>query len=683
MLTDCSLKRCKIIISPKYLIMADKIKLNIGNTKLTLKKSSKLVGVKTKASSNIEETKGVKKKILKNLGGFEIVELKRKGASCDKKLDAIRKKEDVKIGTHVYYAEGSVRPLLPTGEIIIEFADNTNLEEQNIVFDEYALEIVERRGDCCVIAKVTADSPNPLKVAKYLQDISMVKNAEPDLDTLLDEYDGEFTAPHDELVNHQWHLKNPGFVVDAQWPMKKGADARVWEAWQKMGNMGSDKITVAVIDNGFDLTHPDIMGKVHKPFDLWTNTSNIEQGDPRFTHGTPCASVAVARPNGTGIVGAAPNSKFMPISGTSYSLRATEKMFKYAMDNGADVISCSWGTTDPAFELSEMKKAAIADAARNGRNGKGCVIVYAVGNDDFDYVSYYAQHPDVIAVGACTSKDEHATYSNKGPEVTICAPSNGDWPITAARAFWDEGVSWESGAYRFWRDGRDRGDRYKHFGGTSSSCPLVAGICALMLSENPDLTSKQVKEILCKTADKIGSPQEYDANGHSKKFGYGRVNALAAVREAISRRGGSGSSDSQDTSTTTGPTTTTPPVVTNPTSGSTTTGSGSTSTSSGSTSTSISSGRGIFRFSVQRQEPTGFGVQMGAFREYGNVLIYAERMQKLFGEPIIVSINQLAGETVYKIVVGVFNSREEARSLKQIMANHGVTGFIRNIKDLK
>ena len=542
---------------------------------------------------------------------------------------------------------------------------------------------MERRGDCCVIAKVTANSPNPIKVAKYLQNISMVKNAEPDLDTLLDEYE-EFVAPQDELVSHQWHLRNPGFVVDAQWTMKKGADAKVWEAWQKMGNMGSDKITVAVIDNGFDLTHPDLTNKVTKPFDLWTDTSNIEQGDPRFTHGTPCASVAVARPNGTGIVGAAPNSKFMPISGTSYSLRATEKMFKYAADNGADVISCSWGTTDAAFELSEMKKAAITDAATNGRNGKGCVIVYAVGNDDFDYVSYYAQHPDVIAVAACTSKDEHATYSNKGPEVTVCAPSNGDWPITAARAYWDEGVSWETGTFRFWRDGKDRGHQYKHFGGTSSSCPLVAGICALILSENPDLTAKQVKEILIKTADKIGSPQEYDARGHSKKFGYGRINALAAVTEAIIMRGGGVSSDTEDPATGTVPTPPAPPVATNPNTGSTSTSSGGTSTSTtGSPATSIARGRGIFRFSVQRQEPSGYGVQMGAFREYGNVLIYAERMQKLFGEPIVVSINELAGDTVYKIVVGVFNTRDVARVLKQTMAENGVTGFIRNIKDLK
>ncbi|MBK6901386.1 MAG: S8 family serine peptidase [Saprospirales bacterium] len=86
------------------------------------------------------------------------------------------------------------------------------------------------------------------------------------------------------------------------------------------------------------------------------------------------------------------------------------------------------------------------------------------------------------------------------------------------------------------------GDRYMHFGGTSGATPIVAGICALMLSVNPDLTSREVKQILKDTADKVGSPSEY-VNGHSLRFGYGRVNADRAVAEAIRRKSqGSGTS---------------------------------------------------------------------------------------------------------------------------------------------
>ncbi|MBK6620840.1 MAG: S8 family serine peptidase [Saprospirales bacterium] len=133
------------------------------------------------------------------------------------------------------------------------------------------------------------------------------------------------------------------------------------------------------------------------------------------------------------MVGVAPNAKFMPVSGTSFSWRTTEEIFEYCVKNGADIISCSWGTIDPANSLNSLKEQAITRAAKQGRNGKGCIVLFAVGNDDKDFVSYYAAHPDVIAVAACTSKDEHARYSNRGRQVSICAPSNGDWPLIAAR----------------------------------------------------------------------------------------------------------------------------------------------------------------------------------------------------------------------------------------------------------
>ena len=620
------------------------IKVRSGKGQITLKKSGRYVGVKTAKSRGLRQPKFIKKKVYDNLGGFRIITIEKDGNSLDDALDKIRRKKNVEVGTHVYYPEGnSKRPVVPTGEIYITFQDDTNEEEQLIVLDEYKLAIVERRSKTHLVAKVTPKSPNPLKVANALMDISLVKNAEPDLDTFVEEYD--LDLPSDHLLDHQWHLKNIGKVVDANIKLKKGADAKVIDAWKRIGSLGSKKVTIAVIDNGFDLTHPDLKGKVHKPFDLWTQSDQLEQGDPRFTHGTPCATVALANSNGNGIVGAAPTARFMPISGTSFSLRATEQMFDYCIKNGADVISCSWGSTDPAFNLSPLKEAAIAKAAREGRKGKGCVIVYAVGNDDLDFVSFYSAHPDVIAVAACTSQDQHASYSNRGREVTICAPSNGDWPIIAGRAWWDEGVSWETGEYRYWRDGKSRGDRYKHFGGTSSSCPLVAGICALMLSVNPDLTAKEVKEILTKTADKIGPGYEY-INGHSNKYGHGKVNADRAVAEAIRRRDGGGDPD---------------PIVGN----------------------TITSGRGIFRFNVQKQDPKGYGVQIGAFAEYGNVLIQAEKLQSNFDEPIIVSINELDGRTVYKIVVGAFAKKSDAQKLHKRMLAKNVKGFIRNLKDLK
>lgn len=621
-----------------------KITIKSGKGEITLRKSGRYVGLKSKKQKDLAESKDIKKEFLKNLGGFNIVTLDKQGKTLDDRLDEVRKKKNVDVGTHVYYVEGrSHKPLVPTGEIYIIFQEGTSAEEQDLVLDEYQLKLVERRDKNRIVAKVTAKSPNPLKVAQELQNTLLVKVAEPDLDALVEHY--EFNEPSDTLYSHQWHLKNNGIIADANWPIKRGADAKVVDAWKRMGNQGSNQIVIAVIDNGFDTKHPDLKSKIFKPYDLWTDSSKLEQGDPRFTHGTPCASVALASANGTGIVGAAPNAKFMPISGTSFSLRATEKMFDYCIDNGADVISCSWGSTDPAFDLSPMKADAIAKAAQKGRKGKGCVIVYAVGNDDFDFVSFYSAHPDVIAVAASTSKDEHPNYSNRGREVDICAPSNGDWPITAARASWDEGVAWETGEWRYWRDGQARGNQHKHFGGTSSACPLVAGICALMLSVNPELTAKQVKEIITKTADKIGSPSEY-VNGHSTKYGYGRINADRAVAEAM-RLKDSGNVEVEEVEN------------------------------------SVAAGRGLFLFSVKRQAAEGYGVQIGAFAEYGNVLIQVEKLESLFGEPVVVSINELNGKTVYKVVVGVYKEKSKAQTLLKRMKAEGVNGFLRKLADLK
>ena len=622
------------------------ISVKSGKGELKLRKSKQLVGLKPKKKNKaLKDQDYVEEEVLSHLGGFQVVTLTTDGKDVDTRLDEVRQEKKVDVGTHVYFAEGSNRPMIPTGEIYITFEEGVGPDEQEIVLEEYHLELVERRTATFVITKVTAKSPNPLKAAASLQALSLVATAEPDLDMPLDEY--AFAAPADSLLPHQWHLNNDGFVIDVNFRLKKGADSRVVSAWNRLGNTGSSSVTVAVIDNGFDVNHPDLRGKVFKPWDLWTGSSNLPQGDARFTHGTPCASVAIAASNGQGIVGAAPGVRFMPIHGTSFSAKTTEDMFNYCIRNGADIISCSWGTTDSRYSLNTVKEQAIAKAARQGRGGKGCVILYAVGNDDLNYVNYYAAHPDVIAVAASTSQDSHANYSNRGREVSVCAPSNGDWPIIAARASWDPGLNWETGNFKYWRDGRDRGRHYKHFGGTSSATPLVAGICALILSANPDLTAREVKDILQRTADKIGHPSEYNSTGHSTKYGYGRVNADRAVAEALRRR------DAAQTA---------PPVV--------------------EVTDNISSGRGIFRFDVRKQTPQGWGVQIGAFYEYGNVLIQAEKLQKQFNAPVIVSINELNGKTVYKVVVGAFDSQSAARELLKRVKNAGISSFLRNIKDL-
>ena len=241
-----------------------KLTIQAGKGRIHLSKSAELVGLKVKKSNQLHESDFVEKQLFDDIGGFQIVSLKTGKTPLDKSLDKVRKKKGVDVGTHVYVAEGSNKPLVPTGELIIIFQDDTNREEQMIVLDEFKLELVERRSAIQIIARVTENSPNPIKVAALLENISLIKVVEPDLDTLVDEY--AFRPPQDNLMNHQWHLRNLGIVPNVNYRIKKGADAKVIDAWTRMGGMGSKDVTIAVIDNGFDLESSGFSGKSGKAF---------------------------------------------------------------------------------------------------------------------------------------------------------------------------------------------------------------------------------------------------------------------------------------------------------------------------------------------------------------------------------------------------------------------------------
>jgi subtilisin family serine protease len=341
----------------------------------------------------------------------------------------------------------------------------------------------------------------------------------------------------DPLLPHLWHLQNNGYVYDVpSFRLKQGADAKVIPAWHRLGNLGDPNIIIAVIDNGFDIYHPDLRGKIVAPLHISSGSPNLPRGPSHGDHGTACATVALGAANEFGAVGAAPMARLMPLHGLTFSTFLTKRMFDHCVDNKADIISCSWGTIDARYEPGLEHFQAIENAAINGRDGKGCVIVFAAGNEGQEEINYYGRSEYVIVVGASTSSDTHANYSNRGYGISVVAPSDGGWPIYSGRASWDPGADCADPAKQYYVDGRNRGEESKHFGGTSSATSLVSGICALILSANPDLTASQVKFILEDTADKIGNSLEYDDNGYSIRYGYGKVNADRAVQLAISMR---------------------------------------------------------------------------------------------------------------------------------------------------
>lgn len=365
-----------------------------------------------------------------------------------------------------------------------------------------------------------------------------------------------FQVPTDELFPQQWYLQNNGNYGNGlqDWLYRKGGDAKVVEAWKVLAanqkDWGAKHITIALIDGGFDLTHPDLKDKIiakkdfdfnspgylaENPFDLFEEPSFFANQETVFSngdHGTSCAGIALAANNDNGIVGVAPNAKFIPIV-LKLNFNITRKLreaLQFAMDAGADIISCSLGSPDQIISYDMYR--ALQECATQGRNGKGCVICFAVGNDyQFIRAGTIATHPDIIAVGATTSEDDIAPYSNRSKNLSVVAPGgfeNAIKMVTADVGELANGIAAGKGpkSIPYYR---------MNAAGTSFACPIVAGVAALILEANPSLTAKEVKTILQDTANKIGDLRDYNKHGHSTKYGYGRVNAANAVLKALGK----------------------------------------------------------------------------------------------------------------------------------------------------
>jgi subtilisin family serine protease len=305
---------------------------------------------------------------------------------------------------------------------------------------------------------------------------------------------------------------------------------------------------IAIVDDGIDIEHAEFAsaGKIVAPQSLTRPRGPDPRPGDGDNHGTACAGVACADGR-HGASGVAPDAKLMPLRMVS-GLGSMDEAdaFAWAADHGADVISCSWGPRDgrwwdehdPVHQevtpLPDSTRLAIAYAIEHGRDGKGCVITWAAGNGNESVDNDgYAAHDRVIAVAACNDMGTRSAYSDMGKALWCAFPSSngepsltpGIWTTdrTGAEGYnpGDESLGDEAGGYT------------NSFGGTSSACPGVAGVAALVLAVNPELTWSEVRDVLrgcCDRIDEAGGA--YDADGHSRLYGFGRVNAARAVELA-------------------------------------------------------------------------------------------------------------------------------------------------------
>ena len=337
--------------------------------------------------------------------------------------------------------------------------------------------------------------------------------------------------PNDTRFVDQWHLKNTG-----QGGGLVGADVKAEQAWDI--TQGSTSISVAVADTGIDWHHEDLevtmdggVAKIHDPRDVVHSDNDPfpQVVDADRSHGTAASGVSVAYGNNSlGVSGIAPKCRLVPIqlyAESTFTPNATEAAaFTWAADH-ADVMSNSWGPDNTGTALPDATRTAMDYCATNGRGGKGTVIFFAAGNsninNDTNSNNTYASYSGVVSVAATTNSDVKSGYSSFGPSTSIAAPSSG-----GSRSIVTTDVTGSVGY--------SSGNYTTTFGGTSSACPLAAGVGALVLSANPNLTWRQVKMVLEQSADKIDPGfGAYDAQGKSLYYGYGRVNALRAVQLAL------------------------------------------------------------------------------------------------------------------------------------------------------
>ncbi len=447
-------------------------------------------------------------------------------ANLNKVMDDLRAAPQTEFVSHVYTAGYADNEVIPTGTMTIQFKPEVTKENREKILEEFGLQVIKDLDflpNGYLVGLTSESKENPLKIAEKLQQRSEILVAEPDLSfKVAFQY-----KPEDTLYPDQWHLNNTGELVGTV----AGADVKAEKAWDI--TRGSRDIIICIIDDSVDLTHKDFSGpgKIIAPKDFADKDDDPNPSLDDDNHGTACAGVATAEENGIGVVGMAPRCALMPIRmSMELSDLFVVAMFQYAMDNNADIISCSWGYAAAYMPLSTVIDAIIHKAATEGRkNKKGCVILFAAGNDNRpidgvmngrQYLSAFAAHRDVIAVGASNSRDTRASYSNYGPELAICAPSSsssGRGIVTTDRV----------GA-----PGYDLSDYTYTFGGTSSATPLAAGLAGLILSVNPELTSAEVKRIMMETADKIDLQTGQYVDGHSPLYGHGRINAYEAVKRA-------------------------------------------------------------------------------------------------------------------------------------------------------
>ncbi len=338
---------------------------------------------------------------------------------------------------------------------------------------------------------------------------------------------GVETIPNDQLTYPwQWSLHNDGTFPDA--PSTVGADISMDNAWDIQ--QGSSAVIVAILDSGAFLNHPEFAGRI------WVNPNEVADGtdsdgnglvddingwdfaygdntlEDVLGHGTNVSGIIGAQGNNAiGYAGVDWNCKLMNLKvleddGFGYYTWWADAIY-YAVDNGAKVINMS---------LAGSSYSSLLEDAVNYAYTNGVTVVASTGNQN-SVIQYPAKYDNSLAIGATNPEDQRANPfhwgggSNFGVEIDLVAPGDRVYGLHPSSG---TNYSW------FWS-------------GTSQASPHVSGVISLLLAENPTLIPSQIRTILINSAeDEVGLATE-DTPGFDNYYGYGRLNAEAALNQAF------------------------------------------------------------------------------------------------------------------------------------------------------
>jgi hypothetical protein len=506
---------------------------------------------------------------------------------------------------HAYTVADTGEEFLITDRVIVTFRERPEPEQLDDFAGRYGLVPREKYSDREYLFQLTDHTGmNPVKlVVRLTEEEPLVEAADHDLNYRVQTY--QLQLPTDPLYRSQWHLHR-SFSHQEFDPR---SSSRCEEAWQMLGSFGSREVVVGVTDDGCRLDHPDFDGP--DKFAGWAymqgnrlvRSTDIDAVPARMyqvgaNHGTSCAGVIASEVDGVLTVGAAPACRLLPVKWESQgpSLLISDSKVRAVLDYVADkvdILSNSWGSTPTTLWATIVTNRIRELAQTGGRRGRGIVFLWAAGNEncpiqhngsvDIPHRHGWQQRPDgswfwvgvrtsrrfqnnlvgipgVVHVAALASTARRSHYSNYGIGIDLCAPSDNSHAYFR-QAVPGLGITTATGS-----------GSTAAFGGTSSATPLVAGVAALTISANPELSGVEVISLLKRTAAKdldfTGYPrtapavfdpdtswdlspvapndrgdfldQGSEEGTWSPWFGHGRVDAPAAVAEAL-RLGGHGS----------------------------------------------------------------------------------------------------------------------------------------------